>query len=73
LSQPTADEAVQLGDNKMSCPHALFQVRIVCGQPSCNAVQTPSLAELQNIVKLAKPNTAHTKPFHVCQNDDRSL
>jgi len=32
LSQPTTDDAVQLGEIKMSFPHVLFQVRIVCGQ-----------------------------------------
>jgi len=32
LSQPIANNALQLGDNEMSYPHALFQVRIVCGQ-----------------------------------------
>jgi hypothetical protein len=32
LSQPTTDDADQLGEIKMSFPHVLFQVRIVCGQ-----------------------------------------
>ena len=32
LSQPTTDDALQLGEIKLSFPHVLFQALIVCGQ-----------------------------------------